>query len=76
MTPKEKAIQIINRFKKIEIELRETYDDCVTMNIDDAKQCALIAVEEIIDAIDWHDYETPNKEFDFWQEVKTEIEKL
>lgn len=41
-----------------------------------AKECALIAVNEILDAIDWHNFEFPNKEFIYWQEVKQEIEKL
>jgi hypothetical protein len=41
-----------------------------------AKQCALICVNEIIDAIDWHGYEFPNIELDKWEKVKQEIEKL
>ena len=41
-----------------------------------AKQCALIAVEEIKEAIFWHPYESPNFELEYWNEVKQEIEKL
>lgn len=41
-----------------------------------AKQCALIAVNKICEAIDWHEFETPNKQLDYWNEVKNEIEKL
>jgi len=41
-----------------------------------AKKCALIAVDEILNAIDWHEFEVPNKEIEYWQEVKQEIEKL
>ena len=41
-----------------------------------AKHCALVAVDEIIDAIFWHEFEVPNKEVKFWFEVKKEIEKL
>jgi hypothetical protein len=29
-----------------------------------------------VEAIEWHEYETPNKEIRFWIEVKQEIEKL
>jgi len=43
---------------------------------EDAKVCALIAIDEIVEAIEWHEYETPNKEIRFWMEVKQEIEKL
>ena len=39
-----------------------------------AIECALIAVDEIIDAIDWHEYEVPNDQLKFWFEVKREIE--
>ena len=41
-----------------------------------AKQCALIAVDEILKAIDWHDFETPNNELKNWNEVKDAINKL
>jgi hypothetical protein len=34
-----------------------------------AKQCALIAVDELIKETDW-------SEADYWEEVKQEIEKL
>jgi len=42
----------------------------------EVKQCALICVEEIIKAIDWHDFETPNKELNFWEEIKEELNKM
>lgn len=38
-----------------------------------AKLCAKIVVEEIIDAIDWHEFEVPNKEIEHWEQVKKEI---
>jgi len=41
-----------------------------------AKQCALIAVDEILKAIDWHEFEVPNDQLNYWQQVKQEIEKL
>jgi hypothetical protein len=67
MTPKEKALELVQKYFKAN---HQPY------GFKDAKQCALIAVDEIINAIDWHEFETPNKELEYWQEVKQEIEKL
>jgi hypothetical protein len=64
MTPKEKAKELIEKFM---FNCRECdYED-------NAKQCALIAVDEILDinSVD-KDYELSN----YWQEVKQEIENL
>ena len=63
MTPKEKAKELVNKM---------AFEVCIT----DAKQCALIAVNEIKEAIFWHPFESPNFELEYWQEVKQEIEKL
>ena len=41
-----------------------------------AKECALIAVNRICKAIDWYEFETPNQQWEYWDEVKLEIEKL
>jgi hypothetical protein len=65
MTPKEKAKELYFKMHSQEHIISK-----------EAKQCALIAVEEIIEAIDWHAYEAPNKEIFFWEQVKTEIKKL
>jgi len=62
MTPKEKAKELIHKYLQV-------YDGRVIQ----AKQCALIAVDEIIDAIDWHEYEVPNDQLKFWFEVKEAI---
>ena len=72
MTPKEKAKELFNKYYSY---LKSNLMDDKEA-IEDAKQCALIAVDEIIEAIEWHEYETPNKEIRYWQEVKQEIEKL
>ena len=76
MKPKQKAIELIDKYKFI---LTEKHF---------AKQCALIAVEEMIkeprmfdcEQVKYSDgsyarsyYEIPNK---FWSKVKHEIEKL
>jgi hypothetical protein len=72
MTPKEKAEELIDKFIKV-----EGFDyDCEYIHKTMAKECALIAVDEIDKAIGWHPFEVPNKEIEYWQQVKQEIEKL
>lgn len=60
MTPKEKSVELVNKYLQI-------YDGRVTQ----AKQCALIAVDEILNA---HLFDLDEKEY--WQEVKHEIKEL
>ena len=66
MTPKEKANELVEKY----ISLMDYYFR------QDAKQFAIVAVNEIINAVDWHEFETPNTELDYWQQVKQEIENL
>jgi hypothetical protein len=77
MTPKEKAEELVGKFN---------YESKHFLMLD-AKQCALIAVDEMLEAT-----KQPIRDFnsdiykstsvvgyyynDFWQEVKSEIEKL
>lgn len=63
MTPKEKAIQIVNTYK---------IANYPKLDIDECKKCALIAVDEIQQAVMHLDDDSE----DFWFEVKQEIEKL
>ena len=67
MDPKEKALELVQKYFK---------GNHQPYGFKDAKQCALIAVEEIKEAIFWHPFESPNFELEYWQEVKNEIEKL
>lgn len=71
MTPKEKAAQLVEKFIKYCRNLKTKQ-----AMIKSAKQCALIAVDEILLAIDWHEYEYPNEQFEYWHKVRTEIENL
>ena len=68
MTAKEKAKQLTQRFELIDREQR--YQD--ELNLFEAKQCALICVDEMLREIP--------KRFDseerYWEDVKKEIEKL
>lgn len=61
MTPKEKAIQLANYYMPF-----------CNNNYNDAKQCALIAVDEIL--ADRMPFEHTSVEY--WQEVKQEMAKI
>jgi len=77
MTAKEKADQLTQRFYfSLPNNGSQTGINNVHSRWEEGKMCALIAVNEIIDAIDWHEYETPNKELNYWLDIRKEIEKL
>jgi len=67
MIAKDKAKQLVNRFLQI-------YDGRVPQ----AKQCALICVDEILENIpnEVMSYKPFMMNNDYWQEVKQEINKL
>ncbi len=79
MNTKEKAKQLFNKFMKPVDELHK-YPMC----FDTAKQCAIIAVDEILENVDYFFNELekdnlPNKfgdEIEYWESVKYEIKKL
>lgn len=65
MTPKKKAEELLTRYMRF-----------LPMNLLtrlDAKQCALIAVDEILTA---DMFMMTEEQEQFWEEVKTEIEKI
>ena len=61
MKPQEKAKELVDKMKS------KLYSD----GLYDAKQCALIAVDEIL-----LNFESSDAQTDFYNEVKQEIEKL
>lgn len=65
MTPKEKAIEVVNKYLQI-------YDGRVI----EAKRCALIAVDEILNIDNIKPYILHKEIIEFYKEVKKEIEKL
>ena len=67
MTPKEKAIELV---RDMEFDIPYIHDPTEPQSDDIAKQCALIAVDEILNIIH------TNMEDIYWQEVKQEIENL
>jgi hypothetical protein len=66
MTPKEKADSIFQQMYKILWHTNSNPIHC--------KECALIAVDEIINSVD--DEHVSDIFNDYWQEVKQEINKL
>jgi hypothetical protein len=67
MTPQEKAIELVEKFDEL-----LTYLESKSK----AKDCALIAVDEIVQAIRFTDAKSDLGYVGYWQEVKKEIEKL
>lgn len=78
MTPKEKAEELIYIFSQIiPASSYEAYEDGVRINFDleNAKQCALITVNEIIKALR-KDLPEIGLGKGYWYTVKKEIEDL
>ena len=63
MTPKEKAIELVDKYLDLDFEIY----------FEDATQCALTAVDELIYS---HSQDTTDNQYYFWENVKQEIEKL
>lgn len=95
MTPKEKAEELVKTYSNvdnvsIEIISAGIYSEFYPLNKPEAKQCALIAVEEILkshkelgtemyEKVGTDSYQDRCLNYDkgqYWQEVKQEIEKL
>jgi hypothetical protein len=72
MTPKQKAEKLLNEFYRI-IPL-----DKMTIDYNLAKKCALISVDELLEATKRYDYTLgPNPSYnDYWLKVKYQIENL
>jgi hypothetical protein len=85
-TPKEKAIELVEKFRT------HTYNGADNLYSENAKRCALIAVNVILESepilpneANWDDCGAAHKYYyeekrsqakKYWQEVKSEIEKL
>ena len=72
MTPREKALELVNNFY-----LNGIQDEEYSMEYDDGKECALICVDEMIKELteeispSIHGFR-----HNYWKEVKQEINKL
>ena len=71
MTPKEKAQQLYDKYFSM-IKIESPIDR--VSSIPYVKNCALITVDEILGAI--QDLEIKDVQWEYWQEVKQEIEAL
>ena len=70
MTPKEKAIELFDKFNNPDRTNYPYYSH-------NAQQCALIAVDEILKAVDNPDEKYLMKHsLEYWNQVKQEIENL
>jgi hypothetical protein len=75
MTPKEKAWDLNQKF----MELQHYLENNAWNN---SKQCALIAVDEVIEFMEADDFDSDtcywanHSQMKYWTEVKQEIEKL
>ena len=63
MTPKEKAKELVEKYQYRQRGL--------VVTLDDAKQCAIIAVDEVINGNFAEGYD-----HNFWTQVKTQINNL
>ena len=74
MIPKDKAIQLVQRFYfSLPNNGSETGVCNVHQRWDEGKMCALMAADEVLDHVDMVGDEAA---IPYWQEVKQEIEKL
>lgn len=67
MKPKEKAIELINKYNLVVL------DTALGGSNKRVKQCSLILVNEIINELNITDF---GNRWNYWNEVKQEIEKL
>jgi hypothetical protein len=73
MTPKEKAIELVNNFKIGDVVTEKLQ----VVNIDIySRLFALRAVDEVMNVLDQHLNEKQFKIMNYWQEVKEEIQAL
>ena len=81
MTPKEKAIELVDKFYQrfpLTMDVITTRGD-LSWEYDswkEAKQCALIAVDEMLKELESIDDGQTVIPYNYWQEVKQEIQKL
>ena len=82
MTTKEQAIELVNKFRDFADGI-DSETDRFSPNIEkkNAKQCALIAVDEILEVVKFYERQNGRLLIDnirvmYWQEVKKEIELL
>lgn len=85
MTAKEKAKELVSKFiDEIPPNQGESIKEFIKIDIESSKRCALIAIDEILKSnpykdvpfLDYEDCTVLKSNIKYWQEVKSEIEKL
>jgi len=71
MKSKEKAWELVEKYIKWVNQIEESYSQK-----EYAKQCALIVVNEILNEFMFDDSDYSNRRYEFYQEVKQQIERL
>lgn len=71
MTPEIKAKELMNRFNNEHFPESKEY--IIYQSLEESKRCCLIAVDEIINYLKVNGFST---QINYWEEVKSEIEKL
>ena len=80
MTPREKAEELFDKFSDIDHlgilgKYNGTWEFSSSLWRKQAKECALVAVNEVIEAL--HEHHWQNRLIiNYWEEVKQQIEKL
>lgn len=83
MTPQEKANELVTKYKSLAYTNLFSFRE--ESNLTNSKKCALVAVDEIIEAIETTighcqlrrlDQQEVEMDIDYWNKVKTEIDKL
>ena len=75
-SPKDKAVELINKFT-IRTKFLDEFKGWIEhIDISNAKQFALVAVDEILNIINFSLDFKMNKSIKYWLEVKEEIENL
>ena len=67
LNAKEKALELVNKFLNVQNNTEE---------ISEAKQCALICVNELIEIMDEEGYDEEDTEIVYLEEVKNQINLL
>ena len=76
MEAKEKAKELVGKFTNLDIELGGLTAGYLTMKTNDAKECALICIDECLNALRMIDdscFEV--QAYNFYENVKKEIEQ-
>ena len=75
LIPKEKAKELLKRFESVSKPFMKESEVQVYIHPEHAKQCALICVDELIEALEHNSWQ--NKDcINHYKEVKKEIEEL